>query len=139
MQIIRGAILALCTVWFCATLAPGGRADEWNKKTTVTFGDSVEIPGQVLPAGTYVFKLADSIVNRHVVQIWSEDESQILASIMAIATSQPEPHDRPMFQFDERPADSPMALKARFYPGDTRGQEFVYSDHSYPDSNSFNR
>jgi hypothetical protein len=36
------------------------KADEWNKKTIVTFDQDVEIPGWVLPAGTYVFKLLNS-------------------------------------------------------------------------------
>jgi len=52
---------------------PGIMADQWNKKTTVTFNVPVEIPGvgaQVLPAGTYVFKLLDSLSDRHIVQIF---------------------------------------------------------------------
>lgn len=59
MRTLRGAVLALCTLLVCAALAPGGRADNWNKNTNVTFSDAVEIPGQVLPAGLYVFKPAE--------------------------------------------------------------------------------
>src|ERR1700756_530851 len=36
------------------------RADEWDKKTIVSFSAPVQIPGTVLPAGTYVFKVADN-------------------------------------------------------------------------------
>ena len=35
------------------------RADEWDKKTIVSFSAPVQIPGTVLPAGTYVFKDAN--------------------------------------------------------------------------------
>jgi hypothetical protein len=49
MQTLRGAVLALSAVLLCTTLAPGARADQWDKKTIVTFGEDVQIPGQVLP------------------------------------------------------------------------------------------
>jgi hypothetical protein len=102
------------------------RADTWNKKTIVTFSDAVEIPGQVLPAGTYVFKLANSASDRHIVQIWNEDENQILATIFAVPSYRLDAPDRTIFEFDERLGASPMALRSWFYPGDNTGQEFVY-------------
>jgi len=131
MPTLRGAVLAVCTVLLCATLAPGARADQWDKKTIVTFGDAVEIPGQVLPAGTYVFKLADTLADRHIVQIWNADETQILATIRTLPNTRFEPPDQTIFEFEERSGDSPMALKVWFYPGDSTGQEFIYSRHSY--------
>jgi hypothetical protein len=129
MRMLRAVQLSLCAVLLCATLGPGVRADSWNKKTIVTFSDSVEIPGQVLPAGTYMFKLAESPSNRHIVQIWTGDESQILATIMAIPNYRPDPPDQTIFAFDERPGNSPMALHSWFYPGDNTGQEFVYPQY----------
>jgi hypothetical protein len=129
MRMLRAVQLSLCAVLLCATLGPGVKADSWNKKTIVTFSDSVEIPGQVLPAGTYMFKLADSPSNRHIVQIWTGDESQILATIMAIPNHRPDPPDQTIIEFDERPGNSPMALHSWFYPGDNTGQEFVYPQY----------
>jgi hypothetical protein len=130
MQTVRRVVFALCTVLFCATLAPDARADQWDRKTIVTFSDSVEIPVQVLPAGTYVFKLADTICDRHIVQIWNADESQILATTITIPSTRLEPHEKSIFQLEERPGNSPMALKVWFYPGDSTGQEFIYSRYS---------
>ena len=80
----------------------------------------------VLPAGTYVFNLANPTSYRHIVQIWTGDESQILATILAVPNYRLDPHDGTIFEFDERPGDSPMALHSWFYPGDSTGQEFVY-------------
>ncbi len=136
MKTLRGAAVALRAVLVTivllgATFAPGARADQWNKKTIVTFNDAVEIPGQVLPAGTYVFRLADSISNRHIVQIWNADEDQVLATIMTIPNTRFETPDDSLFQFDERPGDSPQALKVWFYPGNNTGEEFIYSRYSY--------
>jgi len=131
MQTLRVVVFVVCTLLFCAILAPGARADQWNKKTIVTFSDAVEIPGQVLPAGTYVFRLADSSTDRHIVQIWNADETQIQATTITIPNTRFERHDRTIFELEERAGDSPMALKVWFYPGDSTGQEFVYSHHSY--------
>ena len=39
-------------------------AEQWNKLTKVTFSRAVEVPGAVLPAGTYAFKLSDSSAAR---------------------------------------------------------------------------
>ena len=117
-----------------AAFAPRTKADPWNHKTVVTFSEPVEIPGQVLPAGTYVFKLTDSQANRHIVQIWTEDEIELITTIFTIPRQRPEPASQSIFRFEERPANSPQALSAWFYPGETIGEEFVYS---YDNLNSY--
>jgi len=142
MKTLRGATAALCAVLVTivllgATFAPGARADQWDKKTIVTFNDAVEIPGQVLPAGTYVFRLANSTSNRHIVQIWNADEDQVLATIMTIPNTRFETPDDSLFEFDERPGNSPQALKVWFYPGNNTGEEFIYSHPSYTRSNAY--
>jgi len=102
------------------------QADQWNKKTILTFSQPIEVPGKVLPAGTYTFKLLDSMSYRHIVQIWNEDGSQLITTILAIPNYRLEPTEDTVIKFRERPGDSPEALRAWFYPGDNFGQEFVY-------------
>jgi hypothetical protein len=126
MRIVRAIQVSMCAAVLCAAIVTAARADNWDKKTMVTFSDSVEIPGQVLPPGTYVFKLANSVSDRHIVQIWNGGETQIMATILAVPINRLEPPDETIFEFNERPADSPMALHSWFYPGDNTGQEFVY-------------
>lgn len=126
MRLWKAVQLSLCAALLCGAMGASARADSWDKKTTVTFNDAVEIPGQILPAGTYVFKLMNSPSNRHIVQILSEDETQVFATIMAIPIYRFEPPDTTVFEFDERPYDSPQALRAWFYPGDDCGNEFAY-------------
>jgi len=121
----------------CAASGRPTNADEWDHKTIVTFGESVEIPGQVLPAGTYVFKLFDSPSDRHIVQIWTEDQQQLIATIHTVPNQRLEPEDFSVFLFDERPSDSPQALYAWFYPGATIGEEFVYSHKTYRSDYSY--
>jgi len=115
-----------------ALFAPAAKADDWNQKTIITFSGPVEIPGVhlkgwgILPAGTYVFKLLDSQSDRHIVQIFSKDETTIYATILAIPNERLKATDKTVITFRERPAGEPEALRAWFYPGMNSGQEFVY-------------
>lgn len=126
MKFAKTILFVLALSVLAATSAPGARADEWNKKTILTFSQSVEIPGQVLPAGTYTFKLLDSPSDRHIVQIFNADGSQIIATVLAINNYRLKPTGDTVVKFAERSGDNPEALKAWFYPGDNFGQEFVY-------------
>jgi hypothetical protein len=113
-------------------LAPSAKADEWNRKTVITFSGPVEIPGVhlagwgVLPAGTYVFKILDSQSDRHIVQIFSKDELTVYATILAIPNYRLKATDKTVMTFRERPVGQPEALRAWFYPGRNWGEEFVY-------------
>jgi hypothetical protein len=115
-----------CAAAITVALAPGARADEWNKKTILTFSGPVQIPGATLPAGSYVFKLADIPGNRHVVQVFDKDEKKIYTTMLAIPNERLEPSDDPVVLFAERASGSPQAVKVWFYPGDRVGNEFVY-------------
>jgi hypothetical protein len=126
MKFVNTIFAVLALTLLGATLAPGAHADEWNKKTVMTFSQPIEIPGQILPAGTYTFVLADSPADRHIVQIFSADGSHIIATVLAINNYRLKPSGDTVVKFAERSGDNPEALKAWFYPGDNFGQEFVY-------------
>jgi len=111
---------------FGMVFVPQVFADTWNQLTKVTFSAPVEIPGQVLPAGTYWFKLLDSPSNRNIVQIYNADQNKQLAMIMALPDYRLKPTGKTVITFEERAANTPPAIKAWFYPGDNYGQEFVY-------------
>ena len=126
MKFVKTIFAVLALTLLSATLVPGARADEWNKKTVLTFSQPVEIPGQILPAGTYTFVLLDSPADRHIVQIFNADGSQIITTVLAINNYRLKPTGDTVVKFAERSGDNPEALKAWFYPGDNFGQEFVY-------------
>jgi hypothetical protein len=113
----------------CMMASGAASAQNWDKTTRVTFNVPVEIPGigaQVLPAGTYVFRLLDSLSDRHIVQIFNADQSHLFATILAIPNYRLRPTDKTVMTFAERAAGEPQAIRAWFYPGDNSGQEFVY-------------
>jgi hypothetical protein len=86
----------------------------------------VQVPGATLPAGSYVFKLADIPGNRHVVQVFDKDEKKIYTTILAIPNDRLEATDKPVVLFAERASGSPQAVKVWYYPGERTGDEFVY-------------
>jgi hypothetical protein len=125
-RFVRRTVTAIACVVSSVWLLPSAAADALDKKTVFTFSAPVEIPGKVLPAGTYVFKVLDSTGNRNIVQIYDKDEKQVLATLLAIPDYRPDPPDKPIVNFEERPSNSPEALKAWFYPGDNTGWQFAY-------------
>lgn len=100
-------------------------ADERNEETKLTFSQPIQIPGHVLPAGTYVFKLADTD-DRHIVQIFSADGTQLLATARAVPASRPEPTGVTMITLAQQRQGGPEVLLKWFYPGTLTGNEFIY-------------
>jgi hypothetical protein len=126
MRLMRLLGCAAALTAFVALAAPAAHADEANKLTYLTFSGPVQIPGATLAAGTYMFKLADSQSNRHIVQVFDKNGSKLYATLLAIPDKRMEPPDKNLVLFGERPAGSPQAIKAWWYPGDSYGDEFVY-------------
>ena len=107
-------------------LLPLAQADEWSKETSVTLNEAVAIPGQVLQPGTYVFKLADNIADRRVVQIYNESKSHLVATLMTIPAYRNEPTFDAVFTFEETPDGSPQAIHNWYFARENYGVGFVY-------------
>jgi len=130
MKLLQGIGIVLCLAVLCVLAVPSATADDWNRKTVITFSGPVEVPGvgqHSLPAGTYVFKILDSQSDRHIVQISNQDETKVLTVVLAIPNYRLKPTDKTVITFRERPAGEPEALRAWFYPGREWGEEFVYA------------
>lgn len=130
MKQFRVFAIAVCLLAVGVFLLPSATADDWNRKTTVTFSAPVEVPGvgaQVLPAGTYVFKILDSLSDRHIVQIFNQAEDHVFTTILAIPNYRLQATDKTVITFKERASGQPEALRAWFYPGRNWGEEFVYA------------
>lgn len=121
-----GKILALVLCFGLLFIVLPATAGQWDKATTVTFAQPVELPNIVLQPGTYVFRLLDVPGDRHVVQVFNADETKIYTTILAIPNYRLTPTGKTVMPFEERPSGRPEAMHAWFYPGDSFGQEFVY-------------
>ena len=119
----------------CGIVLVGGlgvfkaKADTWDKKTIITIHEPIQVRERLLEPGTYVFKLLDSQSDRHVVQIFNEDQSHIIDTVIAIPNYRLQPTGKSRFRFWETPPGAAKAMRAWFYPGDNFGQEFPYPKH----------
>jgi hypothetical protein len=119
-----GQFLCVLTVVLAAGFV--ANASESDKKTIFTFSQPVELPGVALPAGTYVFKVLDSLTDRNIVQVFNKDETKLIGTFVAIPDYTPQPSDKTIVKFSETSAGGPKAIKEWFYPGENVGWEFVY-------------
>jgi hypothetical protein len=105
---------------------PVAHADQGNQETRVTFSQPVQIPGRVLPAGTYVFVLPEEINDHFEVRIFNADRTMLVATLFTINTERSKPTDNTVFGLAERGSAQPEAIVTWFYPGETTGHEFLY-------------
>ena len=109
-----------------SVLAINSQASVWDKKTVLTVDQPIQVQDTYLEPGTYVFTLANTASDRHVVQIFNHDQSHLINTIMAIPNYRLQPTGDSRFAFYETPTGTARAMRAWFYPGDNFGQEFRY-------------
>ncbi len=110
----------------CLIVLPAARADQSNQATKVTFSQPVQIPGRVLPAGTYWFELPENINQHYLVRIYNADRTTLYATLFAANSEHSRATDSTVFGLAERGSARPPAIVTWFYPGETTGHEFLY-------------
>jgi hypothetical protein len=116
--------LALVAV---AVATPASAQTNLNQRTVLTFSQPIEVPSKVLPAGTYTFELHESQMNRHIVQVYDADGKKLITTFLAIPNRRLETTADTVVRFAEVTPGQPQTMRAWFYPGQTVGQEMVYS------------
>lgn len=129
MKINKGYIAIGMILAFALFFELAAHADESDQATTLTFSQPVQIPGKVLAAGTYLFKLVDTDSGQNIVQIFSADRTVLYATVQTIPTDRPEPTGHTVVALAEPGAGQPDVLLKWFYPGRETGNEFVYPEH----------
>lgn len=119
-------LITLCLIFASVVVIPAARADEYDQATELTFSQPVQIPGRVLPAGTYWFVLADNIANRDIVHIFNSDRSMLYATVQTIPTERPQSTNGTAITFAEQQSVQQNAIVTWFYPARKSGHEFVY-------------
>src|SRR5215471_15536725 len=114
--VIAGFIIAFVIMAF-GVFMPLAHADEWDQRTKVTFSQSVQVPGRILPAGTYWFQLANSDSNREIVQIYGADRISLYATVLVVSSERERATDQTSMTLAERPSNEPAALVRWYYPG----------------------
>ncbi|HET9362367.1 MAG TPA: LPXTG cell wall anchor domain-containing protein [Vicinamibacterales bacterium] len=110
------------------TLGIGGtaQAQPADYRTYFTFSAPVTLPGVTLPAGRYLFRLADPSTSRKVINVMSADGRTSLAMLLTIPNKLAKAPENAEIRFMETPANTPSAIKTWWYPGNSIGYEFIY-------------
>lgn len=126
MRQLKAKMIGTCAALLLGATFAVGQGLDTNQTTIVTFSAPVVLPGVTLPAGSYMFRLADSQTNRNIVQVFDKDRTKIYATILAIPAQRTKPADETVITFKESPANAAPAVQYWYYPGETMGQEFAY-------------
>ncbi len=105
---------------------PALQADPVKKATEVTFSGPTEIPGMVLPAGTYMIKVPDPYTHSDMVGFYDPSESHLYKLVRTVPAYRTVLNDKTVITFQERAAGAPPAVDRWFYPDDYYGRQFVY-------------
>jgi hypothetical protein len=121
---LRKTVFTLGLMLAFTIMFPAVHADDWNQAARFTFSQPVQIPGQVLSAGTYFFRLADSN-DRHLVQIFREDRS-LVVTLYSVPRLRDGRDVQVAITLANRGKAQPQAIVAWFFAGETQGHEFLY-------------
>ena len=110
------------------TLSIGSRAEAQtaNYRTHFTFSAPVTLPGQTLPAGKYIFRLADPDGSRKVINVLSGDGRRSMGMLHSIPNQATKPPQDAEIRFMETDAQVPPPVKTWWYAGKAIGYEFIY-------------
>ena len=125
----RKIVHTLCGVVLLGALGSSavGAFIDARRTTYFTFSRSVQLPGVTLPAGTYVFEVANPETSSNVVVVRSRDRSKVYALKMTQFVHRPAARDlKPAITFGETPAGNPPPVKAWYPQNETLGREFIY-------------
>lgn len=117
---------------------PQAKASELDKEVRMTFSAPVQIPGKVLPAGTYVFRRWYMSGNPNAMLVMNADDRKPVGMVMYLPNSY-ENDAPPQFgagggdarsgvhvSFDEPNTNTPKPVRSWNYPGDPSNFKLVY-------------
>jgi hypothetical protein len=124
-------ILATALVVTAASARLHAQSATIKKLRFLTFSGPVQVPGATLPAGTYVFRIANP-ARQTVWQVLDANERYVLAQFFFVQTGdrtiqeRSHAHGKPVVRFHETPRGVAPPIKALYYPTDPAADVFLY-------------
>jgi hypothetical protein len=132
---LKRFVSASVLVMLVHVMASSADAFTSDKRTYFTFNQSVALPGVTLPAGTYMFRLADPDTSRRVIQVSDRDGTESYALLLTMPAYRMDAAKDSEIRFLETPAGAPRAINAWWYVGDSTGYQFIYSKQQLAEMN----
>jgi hypothetical protein len=118
--------LACAVAVFVCLMAAPAAAQPLDKRTLFTFSGPITLPGVTLPAGQYLFRLADPNSSSKVVQVLNAEGTKPYGLFFTLSAERFEPASTPEVRFMETASGTPAAIRTWWYPGERTGYEFIY-------------
>ncbi len=128
-MLARKIVHALCGVVLLGVLGSSavGAFVDARRTTYFTFSRSVQLPGVTLPAGTYIFEVANPEGQGDIVRVLSRDRKQVFLMKFTRPIYREAKGDlKASISLGEAPAGTPPPVKAWYPQSETRGREFMY-------------
>lgn len=119
---------------------PQAKASDFDKEVKMTFSAPVQIPGKVLPAGTYVFRRWSISGNPNAMLVMNADDRKPVGMVMYLPNSYAndaapqwgagggDARSDVHVTFNETSPNTPQKVRAWNYPGDPASYELVYPE-----------
>ena len=121
-------ILVALAVAVLATLAIRADAAPMDRAIRLSFSQPVEIPGRVLPAGSYVF---EDLQLGGLTRIWDANGLHVLATVLTVPVERQEPEEGNTVILKGNGQHAPERVDTWFVPWESIGSEFVYTKASH--------
>ena len=125
----RRIVYTLCGVVLLGVLATSATEANFDTRRTTyfTFSGAVQMPGVVLPAGTYIFEVVNPNSSSDVVSVVSRDRKKVyLMQLTRFVERARTGNLKATIALGETSAGNPPPVKAWYPQFETRGREFIY-------------
>jgi hypothetical protein len=119
-------VFGVALIGIVATSSLGAMTNP-SRTTYFTFRNTVLLPGVALPAGTYIFEIANPNSDANVVRVLSLDRSKLYAMRLTQMVYRPQTSNmKATILLGEAPAGSPRAVTSWFPDRESTGRAFIY-------------
>src|ERR1700739_1518806 len=126
MKINKGYIAVGMIIAFTLLFELVAHADVSDQASKISFSEPIQIPGQILPAGTYLFRMVGRNFDENLVQVFNADGTVLYATLETVPAERAEPTGFTTVTLAEHGPGNPVALVKWFYPGTLIGQQFGF-------------
>ena len=123
-RLIPGAIIALGLIVAAAAFAASSHAAT-SHSNTLTFSHAVALPGVELPAGSYVFDIANPDTSHDVVIVRQNGRVQYMGITLPVQRPPRMSLNQPVTLREARP-DTAAPIDTWFPLGSSSGHQFIY-------------
>ena len=121
-----GLLLGVVCLVAGSVVSSVARADDSAQQATVTIQSPEQVPGSVLPAGTYMFKKTGAQSGWVIVQIYSKDGSALVTTILAYPNAKVASNGQNFVVYPANGSGTIPAMEGIVFTGDSTVQQFAY-------------